>query len=47
MKKLACMIAGRITKQQELFIQKLGDNLQFKLQLNFLINQCSMIYKGF
>jgi hypothetical protein len=31
MKKLACMIAGRLTKQQELFIQELGDNLQFKL----------------
>jgi CRP-like cAMP-binding protein len=30
MKKLASMIAGRLTKQQELFIQELGDSLQFK-----------------
>lgn len=30
MKKLAMMIASRLTKQQELFIKELGDSLQFK-----------------
>lgn len=30
MKKLAMMIANRLTKQQDLFIKKLSDSLQFK-----------------